>query len=1027
MAPNTDQDTTFAGLPPFPDDIPTAPLLRLSLKKLMERDEVETRRLNTASEELGFFYLNLRDADQVSDMLADVEELFQIGLRVFDLPLEEKLKYDLSSQSSYFGYKAQGAAIVDRQGNLDRNEFYNVSKDDIMGITESLPAPEILKNNRQILNSFIKSSHSIVTLILGLLNEGLGLPESTLTNLHRLEAVSGDQVRFIKAPPQPVDDRRTALGEHTDFGSVTILFNRLGGLQVLPPGADAEWVYVRPLPGHAIVNLGDAMVKFTNGLLRSNIHRVVSPPGEQADCTRYSLVYFSRPEDDVPLKRLEGSSRIPALDDGVIEEDINSKDWIIRRALGPRVNVPGIDYEKSAGTEVLSRRLKAVLVFYVFIPISAIISMSFSPSAFFQAILYFRLSSSTSSLFTSLLFLLRSIIPAGYAPSENLEAIARRRLTFLKANQDLIQPLVGNALYDSFASNTDSRASRVRPYVLVGTQPSGLRANLKHYQLEGLSWLLYLRNNGVGGILGDDMGLGKTLQTLAVFQHMKNHEAYRGHNTPIQNDLTELWSILRWLYPEIFIPSTWQRFEDAFSLKKGVCDADFLDSLTKFLAVVMLRRTKGTCEIGLNIPEKNQTIISVPLTDLQLGLYYKILTGVENSSAQEVEGLMDLTIDEWESHGTAASQKKSRISTNILMELRKKHVHSLLKCSIHPYLLTDAIPENYHLGQHVTQSSGKFIILQKMIRQFVIIETRKVVIFSGFDQALNLCEDLLQLEKERAPFNYVRLDGSTTSAWRNLSVFLFQNDPQCKVFLLSIRAGGEGLNLVSSSTVIFLDDDWNPQVMRQAESRVHRLGQTEPVHIYRLHSRGTVEDQMRRRLSKKAYLSDIVMQNPLHNSERLPRNLDFLDTSKKQAWLERAERVKTNIFNGEQIDTSSRSFSLYEETVIRVSKASRRIGKSRVVMVGEWEVSKESIEAASRPASQVGRLLLSCLRCPRAYCERCLDWRKTTFIGNDTEEQSCEYLPTSTFYIICAACQVPARKRQLGMMEIDTTKRIKHC
>lgn len=166
-------------------------------------------------------------------------------------------------------------------------------------------------------------------------------------------------MRFVKAPPQPADDRRTALGEHTDFGSVTILFNRLGGLQVLPPGADAEWVYVRPLPGHAIVNLGDAMVKFTNGLLRSNIHRVVSPPGEQGDSTRYSLVYFARPEDDILLRRLEGSERIPALEDGVEEEVINSKDWIIRRALGNRVKVPvGIDAAKSAGTEQISRRIK---------------------------------------------------------------------------------------------------------------------------------------------------------------------------------------------------------------------------------------------------------------------------------------------------------------------------------------------------------------------------------------------------------------------------------------------------------------------------------------------------------------------------------------------------------------------------------------------------------------------------------------------------------------------------------------------
>lgn len=101
------------------------------------------------------------------------------------------------------------------------------------------------------------------------------------------------------------------------------------------------------------------MVKFTNGLLRSNIHRVVSPPGEQGDATRYSLVYFARPEDNVFLKRLEGSDRIPPLEEGVEEEVINSKDWIIRRALGNRVKVPnGIDAAKAAGTEQISRRIK---------------------------------------------------------------------------------------------------------------------------------------------------------------------------------------------------------------------------------------------------------------------------------------------------------------------------------------------------------------------------------------------------------------------------------------------------------------------------------------------------------------------------------------------------------------------------------------------------------------------------------------------------------------------------------------------
>lgn len=209
------------------------------------------------------------------------------------------------------------------------------------------------------MKGFMESAHHIVYLVLDLLNEHLKLPSGTLAKLHRLEANSGDQIRFLKAPPQPMDDRRTALGEHTDFGSVTVLFNKLGGLQILPPGKDAEWCYVKPLPGHAIINLGDAMVKFTNGLLRSNIHRVSSPPGEQAEVTRYSLVYFNRPEDEVILKRLDGSDVIPPIPDGEVEDQVKSKDWILRRALGSRPAVVGdkaYDLESSRGTESIAKR-----------------------------------------------------------------------------------------------------------------------------------------------------------------------------------------------------------------------------------------------------------------------------------------------------------------------------------------------------------------------------------------------------------------------------------------------------------------------------------------------------------------------------------------------------------------------------------------------------------------------------------------------------------------------------------------------
>jgi isopenicillin N synthase-like dioxygenase len=213
-------------------------------------------------------------------------------------------------------------------------------KDDFLGVSKTPFAhPQLLYDNTHLIQDYMRSSHALVLFILEHLNTHLKLPEGTLAQLHRQTAVSGDQVRIVKAPPQPPSDLKTALGKHTDFGSITILFNRLGGLQILPPpsltpaGEEPTWTYVKPLPGHCIVNLGDAMVKFTNGLLRSNIHRVVSPPGEQAKATRYSLVYFARPEDDVPLKRLEGSDVIPPLKEGQTEDGMNSKDWIKLQAM----------------------------------------------------------------------------------------------------------------------------------------------------------------------------------------------------------------------------------------------------------------------------------------------------------------------------------------------------------------------------------------------------------------------------------------------------------------------------------------------------------------------------------------------------------------------------------------------------------------------------------------------------------------------------------------------------------------------
>ena len=126
--------------------------------------------------------------------------MFELGPSVFDaLSVEEKDKYDYKANGSYFGYKGFGQGIIDAKGTRDRSEIWNVSKDDILGISERRPNPDILQDesNRELLKNFMVRSHAIITLLFSHLNERLGLPPQTLQNMHRLRGISGDQSRWV--------------------------------------------------------------------------------------------------------------------------------------------------------------------------------------------------------------------------------------------------------------------------------------------------------------------------------------------------------------------------------------------------------------------------------------------------------------------------------------------------------------------------------------------------------------------------------------------------------------------------------------------------------------------------------------------------------------------------------------------------------------------------------------------------------------------------------------------------------------
>ncbi|CZR65015.1 related to gibberellin 20-oxidase [Phialocephala subalpina] len=326
-------ENLFASVPPFPVDVPIARLSTISLEKLLALDEKESAKLFDGCKKDGFFLLDLRGVPIGLSLIAVVEELFKVNKTLFDEGPEELGKYTFPPPG-ILGYNAFGSTKVE-SGLPDRFEWYCMSQDDILGTAAPAPNPASIETNRTILNSFVKASHYIASQVLLQLDRHLRLPEGTLESRQKLHEESGSIIRLLKYPPQPESDRRTSLFGHTDVGTVTLLFNVLGGLQILPAGSENKeenWRYVKPQQGCVIVNLGDTMREWTGGILRSNIHRVTFPPGEQGDFTRYSLAYLMRAESGASMKRLAlKGSLIEPVKQGEEEIEITADEWVSRK------------------------------------------------------------------------------------------------------------------------------------------------------------------------------------------------------------------------------------------------------------------------------------------------------------------------------------------------------------------------------------------------------------------------------------------------------------------------------------------------------------------------------------------------------------------------------------------------------------------------------------------------------------------------------------------------------------------------
>ncbi|KAM5535885.1 hypothetical protein V8D89_010503 [Ganoderma adspersum] len=293
---------TTSTVPAFPPSVPTHSLLIVDYQLLRAGSSDEIAKLWHAATHLGFWYLSNHGVDR------EVNAMFDVGGETLALPLSEKMKYEQGDNGDSFGYKARGTIATDLHGTRDTVEFLNIAQDDALSWprpTHRIYPPTVNERMQDAVTPFVRKSMAVNNTILDIFERLLALPRGAFADLHTTDKLCGSEARVVKTPP---NQSSVGIGAHTDFGTLTFLHNRLGGLQVLPPGSQ-EWLYVKPLPGHAICNIGDALSIFSGGILRSNLHRVMPPPGPQSRYERYSVAFFTRPNNNVVLRPLVEKSR----------------------------------------------------------------------------------------------------------------------------------------------------------------------------------------------------------------------------------------------------------------------------------------------------------------------------------------------------------------------------------------------------------------------------------------------------------------------------------------------------------------------------------------------------------------------------------------------------------------------------------------------------------------------------------------------------------------------------------------------
>lgn len=508
-----------------------------------------------------------------------------------------------------------------------------------------------------------------------------------------------------------------------------------------------------------------------------------------------------------------------------------------------------------------------------------------------------------------------------------------KKLKFKKSQISILDALLENKpeiKADQQLSNIRNGFKKLRG-IKAEKQPKQFNGELRKYQQEGLGWLKFLNKFQFGGCLADDMGLGKTIQIIALlvwhytsnkgknsslvvvprsliynwkleankFSKLKvldyskgdRHKSWESINdfhiilttysilrsdiedftnytfdyaildeaqaiknqssqvaqasklinakhklamsgTPVENHIGDLWSLFEFINPGIIGPSNYEKIS-----KTAESEEAAVALLSRAISPFILRRTK--IQVLKDLPSKSEQIIHCELNNLQQKKY------------NELKRYFRVNI------GTKVKEKglkKSQMHIlEALLRLRQTACH---------HGLVDPKHEKKH-------SSKTEVVLEKINE--IIEMGSKVIVFSQFTKMLSILKYFL--DKENITYEY--LDGATRN--RQERVDRFQTDGQCPVFLISLKAGGVGLNLTAAEYCMILDPWWNPAVEAQAVDRIHRIGQKKKVFAYRFIAKGTIEEKiMQLQADKKSLSEGLITSNSSLLKSLTQQDLDFL-------------------------------------------------------------------------------------------------------------------------------------------------------